>query len=220
MEKIVRRTVAFGAALLFSGLAIQASVRPAVPPAGRNEAWLEDLSPTVVPGYRFLPAAAGSRTSYRMDKSTYDTLTPYGIVAQVYEQGPNRYDAVVIASNKKASFHDPSVCFSAQNWSLRDQRIETLDTKSRGQIPVTVVDLEGPSGKSVAIFLYKGPNGFVGATSRLKWEMFLDQLTKGRQPEAVFYRFIDISKSVSKTRLKEFAARYLDAIDRTSGGVL
>ncbi len=163
--------------------------------------------------------------SYKMDEVTYTTLDPYGIVARIFvhEKTREAYDAVVVASQSKDSFHDPRVCFSAQGWAISNQWVVLVDTKTRGKVPVTLVAMDGPDARNkLAAFVYRGPGGFYGNTQRLKIAMFIEQMMGGDQLSGVFYRFIpqnlDPNDPNQAYKLQVFIGEFIDAANGASDG--
>jgi hypothetical protein len=223
MEGLKKRALVAVAVLLVAGTAIAFSKRSSGDK--KTEEWMLDHVPMTFGKYTAQSSAENPKYSYKMDEVTYKTLQPYGIVARVFvhEDTKEEYDAVVIASESKDSFHDPRVCFSAQGWSLSNQWIEVVDTKTRGKVPVTLVVMDGAERNRVAAFLYKGPgNKFYGNTQRLKVAMFFEQMKGGKHIEGVFYRFIptnlDPNDKDQTTKVKRFIAEFVDAVNETSGG--
>ena len=178
MEGLKKRLFAFGVVTcLFGGFITFAAVRKV---EGKAETWLEQQAPDLVDGYSFLRGNGLNEQTYKMDKETYRVLEPYGIVSRVYQKQGKNVDVVLIASNNKVSFHDPRICFSAQGWTLEDPRVVSVETTSRGAIPVSFTKLVGreyQQGKRLAAFFYKGPDGFHANTSRLQLSLLLVDVT-------------------------------------------
>ncbi|HXH60693.1 MAG TPA: exosortase-associated EpsI family protein [Fimbriimonadaceae bacterium] len=223
MEGLKKRAIIATAVLMLGGLAIAFTTKH--PNAGKTEQWMLDHSPRQVDGFRMLGGAESPLYSYKMDQVTYDTLQPYGIVARVYEnqQTEETYDVVLIASQSKDSFHDPRVCFSAQQWSIENQWVDNVQTKTRGKVSISIVQMDGPDGNNrLAAFLYKGPGGFFGDTKALKLSMFLEQLKGGTNLDGAFYRFIPQNTGRDQTKtiidMKKFIGEYLDAANQVSDG--
>lgn len=186
---------------------------------GKNEDWMESVAPAKVASYSFLPSGEDPQCSYKSPEMVYDTLVPtVGILARVYEHEGQRFDVTLIASRDKASFHDPRVCFTAQNYEITEEQSITIDTKTRGQIPATLAKMTTPDkGQAVAVFFYRGNHGFYGNTTRLKFSMLGDQIMGRSDTDAVFYRFIP-SGDLSVDRLKSFIALYMDTAGKSSKG--
>jgi hypothetical protein len=223
MEGLRKRAIVAVAVLLAAGAAIAFTKKPVGDP--KTEDWMLKNTPQQFAGYTMLGGAESPLYTYKMDDITYKTLEPYGIVARLYENLEKRqsFDVVIIASRSKDSFHDPRVCFSAQGWALANQWLDTIPTKTRGNVPVTITLMDGPDGRNkVAAFIYKGPGGFYGNTQRLKTAMFIETFTGGTDLDGVFYRFIpnyEIKDQTQLTReLKAFIAEYLDAANAASDG--
>jgi hypothetical protein len=210
--------MAIGVALIAAGLFITYS--PATTLVTRTESFLEQKAPLKVASYAFeaSPTSPKPAQSYVVGEDTYKILNPFGIVGRVYRDGAKAFDVLLIASNKKESFHDQRVCFAAQGYNLTDQRIETLETK-RGTIPITVTQMTHKDlGEQVAILFYKGPGGFYPTPQSLAWAMFKEQLMGGTKLEAVFYRVIPVGEATTKEELLQFVRSYLEEAGRYSGG--
>jgi hypothetical protein len=152
-----------------------------------------------------------------MDKSTYEALEPFGIVCRDYTSGDNTFDVVLIASQAKDSFHDPRVCFTAQGWQLEQETVAQVPT-SRGLFPVTVAKIRSDQGDRWAAFGYRSPYGFAGDTVDLKLRLFSYSLLHSRSGEGVFYRFIGMSRNVTRQSLLDFIQSYMNASGRFSHG--
>ncbi len=223
MEGLKRRAIVAVAVLAVAGIAIAFTKKSSG--SAKTEEWMLKTLPMSFGDNLATSSAENPLYSYYMDDVTYQTLDPYGIVARVYinEKTNEEYDTVVVASQSKDSFHDPRVCFSAQGWSISNQWVETVQTKTRGEIPVTLVVMDGPDSRNrVAAFLYKGPGGFYGSTQRLKVAMFIEQLKGGSNLDGVFYRFIprkfDPNDRTITTKVKRFVAEFVDAANEASDG--
>ncbi|MBI1756179.1 MAG: EpsI family protein [Fimbriimonas ginsengisoli] len=215
MEGLRARLVGFGAAMLAVGLWIHLS--PAAAYERQTEPALEAKAPGAVGDYRFVPGLGTPGCSYKMDYKTYRILKPYGIVARVYESGAKSFDVVLVASQNRGSFHDPRVCFTAQGWSLDEERLDSMQTPTRGTIPFTVVRMTGPRD-SLAMYFYRGPQGFCANVIQLKLAMFKERLTGGKNVDGVFYRIIPNYEGATVDDLKAFASEYLAAASESSGG--
>ncbi len=187
-----------------------------------TETWMAEHAPTTVAGYTFNPANADpdapAGCSYRMTKSTYDTLKPSGICARQYTGGNKTYDVVLIASDNSVSFHDPRVCFTATGWTISHERHIDIPTKAHGNVPVTLVQMDGDGKKSSALYFYRSPSGYESVARKMRWDMLLGELLHGRNDQGVFYRFIPMSDNITDDELKTFVAEYLDEANRVSEG--
>ncbi len=160
----------------------------------------------------------GENVSYKMDQSSYDILKPWGICARVFVHGPESYDVVAIASNSKESFHDPQICFKAQGWSLTNQRDDIIKTKSHGNVPVTLVDMEQRGDKRVAMYFFRLSRGYYGNMSLVKKDMLTYLFTHwGQKDEGAFIRLIPTG-TVDIEKMKKFAASWVDAANESSKG--
>lgn len=221
MERLKLRLWAVAAVTMLMGIAFSVAPRPSQ--TARTEDWIGQQLPTDVGTFRMeANRAEPSNTSctYKMDKSTYDTLKPWGIVARVYSNGRESYDVVVIGSNNKESFHDPKVCFGAQAWNLGPERTENIETKTRGTVPVTLVEMTKGSTKTFAVYFYKSVNsGFIASNSGVKMAMLTHKIKSfGQNDEGAFIRIIPSYDMPSLDKLKVFIGEWLDATGSTSKG--
>ena len=69
-------------------------------------------------------------------------------------------DCVLIAGNSKDNFHDPHVCFSAQGWDITKDEQQVVHTKTRGDIPVSVVQISGQNRSEYAVYFGSPGSGF------------------------------------------------------------
>lgn len=157
------------------------------------------------------------KVSYRMDQSSYDILKPWGICARVFVNGNESYDVVAIASNSKESFHDPQICFSAQGWRLSNQRDDVIKTKTRGDVPVTLVDMEQNGDQKVAMYFFRLTKGYYGNMSKVKRDMLVHLFTQRSKDEGAFIRLIPTG-SVDVEKMKKFAADWVDTAGESSKG--
>jgi hypothetical protein len=184
-----------------------------------NEKWMSDHAPAAVTGYNFQPVPGmPDGQSYRMSDSTYKTLQPSGILARYYVSGGKGYDVVLIASDNSVSFHDPRVCFTASGWNIIHQKQTTVHSQVHGDVPVTLVQMEGDGQKSAALYFYRSPSGYESVARKMRWDMLVGELLHGRNDQGVFYRFIPLSPDATEEETREFAGKYLDEANRASGG--
>ena len=173
---------------------------------------MEQMTPTAIGNYKLL-------STYKMEPSTYQELQPYGIVSRIYGNGKQAYDVVLVASNRKTSFHDPRVCFPAQGWQFETQKKVNIVTGSRGAIPVSIISMEGQDGsQQFAAFFYRGRRGFYASPQALSWAMFLDQFAGRSDSEGVFYRFMPKDPNTTEADMSKFIADFVDAANTSSGG--
>lgn len=186
---------------------------------GRTEEWMIEMLPESVGDFDMIKSFQYPGQSYRMDQSSYDMLQPYGIVARIYKNERTEYDVVIIASRSKDSFHDPRICFSAQQWVLETMNTHHVDTQTRGRVPLTITEMSAPGREgTIAAFLYRGQDRFYGNTKNFKWGMFWEQVKGGSDLDGVFYRFIPKERNPNVEDLKQFIADYLDAANESSDG--
>lgn len=212
------QVIAFVGVLVATGVWVAATSR--VDTKRRTESEMEQMAPMKVGGMSFTPDATNKLISYKMDDMTYNTLQPFGIVARQYTDGTNIFDAVIIASRSKESFHDPRVCFSAQGWTLEKFVADNVQTKTRGVVPITLIQMTSEQARNkMAAFFYRGPGGkFYGNTQKLKLAMLLEQFTGGHDIDGIFYRVIPMTDSTDLPTFKKFIADWLDAAKESSNG--
>lgn len=219
MERLTIRAFAFAGLLAVAGAVFTFSPRTQYEEKTEDE--VIALVPTEVDGMTFAQSPDDERVSYRMSEQTYDVLKPFGIVARVFTRDRESYDAVVIASRSKESFHDPRVCFSAQGWTIEKFESDTIPTEAHGEIPITVLQMNSAEGRrTLGAFLYKGPEGFYASTQQLKMSMLLEKARGGKDIDGVFYRFIPGHQDATREELMEFVSAYIDAAHESSDGYL
>lgn len=188
----------------------------------REESWIAQQLPEKVGLFQMLPSTEkeGDYCTYRMNKTTYDTLQPWGIVARVFTKGQEAYDVVVIGSNGKESFHDPKVCFGAQGWVLGPERVEKVATKTRGEVPITLVEMTNQDKKTISVYFYKTKSaGFTASNSQVRIDMLKHKLQNfGKDDEGAFIRIIPTHPNPDVNKLKEFIGEWLDEAGETSKG--
>ena len=217
------RKRAFVAAGLLLAVGGALALAPKPSAVKRSEEQVANQLPTKFSGFRMAPASDPSvpYCTYKMDPVTYDILKPWGIVPRVFQKEGESYDVVVIGSNSKDSFHDPAVCFSAQGWNLSNAREETLETQAYGKVPVTLVDMDKEGTKTIAMYFYRLRDGYVASNSGVKKQMLMYKLTPphiGRDDEGGFIRIIPNGGGADLQKLKTFAAQWVDAAAKSSGG--
>ncbi|HEY3782689.1 MAG TPA: exosortase/archaeosortase family protein [Fimbriimonadaceae bacterium] len=210
-KSLKTRAFAVGALLTLTGGILYAAPKPK-PLPGRTEAWMESIAPSLIGDYKVT-------STYKMEPSTYSELQPYGIVCRIFGNGKESYDVTLVASNRKSSFHDPRVCFPAQDQSIDDQHQVLLQTATRGVIPITVISMtEGDTkNKELAAFFYRGPKGFYATPQALSWAMLKDQFF-GTNDEGVFYRFMPQNPNATEDQMEAFIKEYMDQSGKISGG--
>lgn len=217
MEGLTKRTYIFAA--LCAVLGIGLFLAPNQVMAKKTESWMEQQVPDQVNGWRFVPGNENPMQSYKMGESTYTTLRPFGIVARNYEKEGRMIDVVLIASNDYESFHDPRVCFTSQQYEIKKESVDKIQTRTRGTIRATVADMRTRDRETSTIFFYKGPTGGFHALPRdLKLNIFYSMLTGNKNMDGVFYRFIPITPDISEEDLKAFVVDYLETVKETSNG--
>lgn len=223
MERLTLRMIILAAIIGTIGVAVQFAPKS----VGRTytEDELEQMAPTRVLGTMYQIGPEDPEQSYKMDKSTYEALKPFGIVSRLFDIDGDQYDAVVIASRSKDSFHDPRVCFSAQGWNIEKFEPFMLKTEKRGEIPAMMIEIYSQDvRKKPAIFLYKGPGGFYGSTQALKLAFLKEQMLFGSNLDGVFYRFMghfedeEMPMDKQREKLTNFVSHYMDEAYEKSGG--
>ncbi len=216
MEGLTKRAFIFGGLLIIAGSAF--TFMPKVQHLNRTEKWMESIAPAKVGTYDYIRSPENIGCSYKMNEFTYEELHPYGIVPRIYQSGDKSFDVVLIASRSKESFHDPRVCFRAQQWTIEDEKQDSLESPDRGTIPLTIVRMSngGEAGR-MAAFFYRGPSRFYATTDQLRRGLFIEQLKMKQDIDGVFYRFIPLYQGATVEDLKQFIIEYLHAAKQSSG---
>lgn len=217
MEGLKKRTYIFAAVLIAAGAFNFATYSRAERP-DKDETWMEARAPEKIGSMTFARDPANPQQSYKMNKQTYDMLAPFGIVSRVYSDNNTGFDVVLIASESRASFHDPRICFSGQGWTLVEQKTVEVNTRTRGVVPVTITKMDGPKRGQLAAFFYRGPSGFHATTIKVKLDMFYQRLMNRPDVEGVFYRFIPSKEECTEEELKSFIVEYLESSKESSEG--
>lgn len=218
MEELRKRSFILGGLLVLIGAFFILSPKQSY--ADKTELWMEQKAPRIVGDYVMEPNNINPSLgyTYKMDDSTYETLKPYGIVARRYTGKGKNFDVILIASRSKDSFHDPTVCFTAQGWTFDQQQEIQIDT-DRGKIPATFVEMRSKtSGKAIALFFYRGPHDYYPSTDTIRRGLFFEQLKGSKDVDGVFYRFIPNHQNATKEELLDFVRQYLIEAKKTSGG--
>lgn len=213
MEGLGKRLGILCALVLSTGLILNFAPRPRQ--AERTEAEIAAMLPLKVKRFN-AELAQGQYCSYQLEKSNYDILHPWGIVARVFSDGPQKYEVVAIASRRKESFHDPQTCLTAQGWTLSNQRVSSITTKTRGMIPITLFEMDKDGVKHTAMYFLKVTQGYYAEIGKLKWDMFKYKVSHlGKDDEGAFIRIIPQGPSTEET-MKQFAADWVDEAVETS----
>jgi len=195
----------------------------------KTEEQIEEMVPNTVRGLKWIKKTdEDPQQSYKMSQQSYDALKPFGIVCRVFKEGGDEFEAVVIASNSKDSFHDPRVCFSAQSWTIEKFTPATIKTKTRGDIPATVIQVTSDRvRRQLAAFIYKGPgNRFYGKTNELKIAFLFEQIKGSTDLNGVFFRFMptfenkNLTEAEQTERLEKFISEFMDESNKSSKGFL
>jgi hypothetical protein len=213
----LRAYLVAGALLLMTGW-VYLTPRPGKV-AGKDEAWMGKVAPAKVANYTFIAGSEDPLCTYKSPEMVYKSLVPtVGILARVYEYQGQRFDVNLIASRDKASFHDPRVCFTAQDYTITEEQAIQIKTTTRGKISATLAKMTTPKNEqAIAVFFYRSNHGFFADTTRLKFSMLWDQIWGRTDIDTVFYRFIP-DGDVRPEKLIEFIATYMDTAGATSKG--
>jgi hypothetical protein len=213
MEGLGKRLGILCAIVLTTGSALTFAPRPKQ--VERTEPDIAAMLPVKVGRYN-AELAKGQYCTYKLDQSNYDILHPWGIIARVFVNGPDRYEVVAIASRRKESFHDPQTCLTAQGWTLSNQRVSTVSTKSRGTVPITLFDMEKGTERHTSMYFLKVTQGYYAEIGKLKLDMFkYKALNLGKDEEGAFIRIIPQGPSTEE-KMKQFAAEWIDEAVKTS----
>lgn len=213
MEGLGKRLGILCAIILTTGSALTFAPRPKQ--VDRKEEEIAAMLPLKVNRYTAV-LAEGKYCTYTLDQSNYDVLNPWGIVARVFVNGPERYEVVAIASRRKESFHDPQTCLTAQGWTLSNQRVSSVTTKSRGTVPITLFDMAKGSEKLTSMYFLKVTQGYYAEIGKLKLDMFKYKVMNlGKDDEGAFIRIIPQGSS-TEDKMKQFAADWIDEAVKTS----
>ena len=206
-----------GRSLLLSGVfavfGVGMLARPTAKPYKVDETWLENQYPAVLGDYAMQPATDGSKGhTYKMDDTTYQTLKPYGIVGRVLSDGQRTFDVVTIAGDSEESFHNPLLCFHAQDWTVNWNKEIVIPTKSRGDVRATIAQASRAGGApQYALYTYEGPKGTVPDPFQLKEDFFKSEIRTGQIQFATFFRFMSLTQNVTEEQMIKFAHDYLEA---------
>ncbi len=223
----INRAYVFSGIMALLGVAIVAIPRPVL--ATKTEDEIETLTPNMVNKMNWIKQTdEDPGQSYKMTAQSYEVLKPFGIVCRIFKDQGDTYEAVVIASNSKDSFHDPRVCFSAQGWTIEKFMPTDIPTKERGVIPATIIEVtSAETRKQLAAFIYKGPgNRFYAKTNDLKYAFLFEEIKGGTDLNGVFFRFMPkfenatLSAEEQKAKLVTFISEFMDESNRTSKGFL
>lgn len=203
--------------------------------AKKSEDWMEQSIPEEIPGYAFT-SSSRSNPGSRMDPNTYQILDPFGIVVRQYT-GPSDgrfYEATIIGGNSRKSFHDPQICFSAQQWLLIDPRRRDVNIPALGgEIPTTAMALQKRDTRGVAMYFYGGPGGWRHSPLILPIDLTFAKLRRAESIDAQFYRFImqpatqpdtnspaDVEKALTEDleKLAQFADAFFAEVKKQPDG--
>jgi hypothetical protein len=220
-----KRILTLGIVMCVIGVAFTVAARLLTPQYKVDQAWMEQRAPVSVGDYQFVPSPANPQESNLVDQATWDTLLPFGIVDRIYKKGDGAFEAMLIAGDKRETFHDPNVCLPSQGLGLVDEHEENIQTKTRGAIHVTVAKLNPPDGSqpSWIAYFYRVQDKFLarGRASIfiLTLAMFKGPLLHGNfDMNTVFYRFISMKPQATKEEFLQFVADFMDKAGETSKG--
>lgn len=203
--------------VLFVLAGIVAMLVPSVKYTDRTEEWMDAQIPREVPGYRYV-------NDVKMDPLTYSILVPFGIIGRTFlGQDGRAYEFLVIAGNTRRPFHDPQVCFSAQGWAFRNNFQRKVNIPALGgDVPVTVLNLDKPGGKAVAMYFYRTPYRLYSSPTPMPFDMTFAKLAGRKNVDGQFFRFLlspsgpDLEKDLAA--LREFAQAMLEEIAKSPEG--
>ena len=175
-----------------------------------NEEWLHSVTPTQVRDFRLAPKTFDATISYEMGPDTYDTLKPIGISCQILTDTVGRkMDVVVIAGDTMDAFHDQQICFSAQDWEIRNITQVKLNIPGFKEVTANHMRISQKGQSPIdALYLVQTPTGFYGY-ERARWEYFFNYLRKGKAEVGYSYRFIGLTPDVQLDELKGLAEEYI-----------
>jgi hypothetical protein len=130
-----------------------------------------------------------------MNQQTYDILEPFGIVVRQYQDEQGRIlDFTVIAGNTRKPFHDPQICFSAQDWYLEEPKMRKIKIPALGdEIPATVMSMQRISQagrRGVAVYFYKDPIAWRHSPLYVPFDLTAAKLMLKSNADAQFFRFM------------------------------
>jgi len=191
-----------------------------MPVTQKDEAWLESSVPVEFGNYELVKGDAGDRVTYKMDKTTYEVLSPVGISGQVFRDREGRsYDAVIIAGLGMHSFHDQRWCFEGQGFQILDDTTTTIKTKAYGELEVMSLTLKRDGRPSQpALFVFKSPTRFSTNYHAAKFDFVVKQLLTARPHMGFSFRFIGMTEDMTAEQLKTFATEFMDKVHETSKG--
>ena len=218
MEIIRKRLITLGVLMCVVGIVGAVASQLQKPKFTVTEQWMESKAPTEVAGMQSTP-------SPRADQATYDTLQPFGIVGRTFRTADKAFDVLLIASDRRESFHSPNVCMPAQGLNITNERDETIETRTRGRIRMTIAELQFPNAPGETQYMgyfYRVQDKFFArsgnSTFVLTLAMFAGPIRGNFDQNTVFYRFITESPHATKEALRQFVADYMDAAHDFSGG--
>jgi hypothetical protein len=184
------------------------------------ESWLEEKMLEQVGDFQLIPKEFGSKISYKMDESSYEVLKPIGIACQMMKDSRGReIDVVIIAGRSMEAFHDQEICFNAQGWTIEKMVERDISTKSRGDVPVSVMTISRDGGASrSAFYMFRTPEGH-SSYDKAKWDYLVGKFRNPFKDQLGFsYRFIGLTPDITEKEVEEFAVAYLDQLDQTTNG--
>lgn len=191
-----------------------------MPVTQKTEAWLESSVPVAFGEYELVTDDAGKRVTYKMDKQTYDVLSPVGITGQVFRDREGRnYDAVIIAGLGMHSFHDQRWCFEGQGFQILSDKTTTINTKAYGDVEVMSLTLKRDGRPAQpALFVFKSPTRFSTNYHAAKFDFVIKQLMTARPHMGFSFRFIGMTEDMTEAQMTKFAAEFMDNVHETSKG--
>lgn len=218
MEVIRKRTLTLGVLMCCVGIMGAIAAHLQAPTFKVTEPWMDSKAPTTVDGLV-------SEDAPRADQETYDTLQPFGIVNRDFHGNGHSYNVMLLASDRRESFHSPSVCLPAQGLVITDESEVTIDTKTHGKIKAAYAELtlpDDPKVKHHMVYMYRVQNRFIArqgnSTFALTIAMFAGPIRGNFDQNTVFYRVISEGENETKEQFLRFVGDFMDAAHESSGG--
>ena len=218
MEIIRKRVLVLGLLMCVVGIVGGVASELQKPKFVVTEQWMESKAPSQVDGFL-------STSSPRADQATYDALQPFGIVSRDYRKDQKAFNVMLIASDRRESFHSPNVCLPAQGLNITNEHDEQIHTRTHGDVKATIAELQLPNApreKQYMAFLYRVQDKFIARSGNttlvLTLAMFEGPIRGNFDQNTVFYRVITEHPNATLEELRRFVADYLDAAHDSSGG--
>lgn len=164
---------------------------------------------------------------YEMDKASLDELKPDEYAAIQYRDNDgNSGDLTIIAGSHTGAFHNPEVCFRAQQWEFTENAASSLAVPGMDrEIPIKRVGLNHriTGQKAVGLYFYKTPYGLFADTTPARIWLFFARVL-GVQQKSYFVRVLVLSSGGNKEKdfetLEQFAIEVLESTRETNPELL